>query len=90
MISLYEDFLDIGYKRKTQDKYTRENLEQALSDIQQKKWSVKNTAAQYHIPARILFLKLARSRCGAGRGRRTILTKEKESHLVTTILLFQK
>ena len=78
------------YQRKTQDKYTRENLEQALSDIQQKKLSVKNAAAQYHMPARTLFHRLAGNRCGARRGGKTILTKEEESHLVTTILLFQK
>ena len=78
------------YKRKTQEKYTRENLEQALSDIQQKKLAVKNAAAQYHIPVRTLFHRLAGNRCGAGRGKETILTKQEESHLVTPILLFQK
>ena len=51
---------------------------------------MKNAAAQYHIRARTLFHRLAGSQCGAGRGRKTILTKEEESYLVTTILLFQK
>ena len=78
------------YKRKTQDKYTKDDLEQALSDIQNKSLSVKNAAAQYHIPARTISHRLAGSRSGAGRGRKTIVTKEGESHLVTTILLFQK
>ena len=78
------------YKRKTQDKYTKDDLEQALSDIQNKRLSVKNAAAQYQIPARAIFYRLAGSRSDARRGRKTILTKEEESHLVTTILLFQK
>ena len=51
---------------------------------------MKSAAAKYHIPARTIFHRLAGSRSGAGRGRKTILTKEEESHLVTTILLFQK
>ena len=78
------------YKRKTQEKYAKDDLEQALSDIENKNLSVKNTAAQYHIPARTIFHRLAGSRSGAGRGRKNILTKEEESLLVTTILLFQK
>ena len=78
------------YKRKTQDKYTKDDLEQALSDIQNKRLSVKNAAAQYQIPARTIFYRLAGSRSDARHDRKTILTKEEESHLVTTILLFQK
>ena len=39
------------YKGKTQDKYTKDDLEQALSDIQNKNLSVKSAAAKYHIPA---------------------------------------
>ena len=78
------------YKRKTQDKYTKDDLEQALSDIQNKNLSMNNAAAKYHIPARTIFRRLAGNRSSAGRGRKAILPKEEESYLVTTILLFQK
>ena len=53
------------YKRKTQDKYTKNDLEQALSDIQNKRLFVKNAAAQYQIPARAIFYRLAGSRSDA-------------------------
>ncbi|CAF1921707.1 unnamed protein product [Rotaria magnacalcarata] len=78
------------YKRKTEDKYSRDDLEQALSDIRHKKLSIKSAAADYRIPIRTIFHRLAGSRTSAGRSRKTILTKEEESHLVTTIILFQK
>ncbi|CAF2137361.1 unnamed protein product [Rotaria magnacalcarata] len=77
------------YKRKTQDKYSKDDLELALLDIRNKKLSIKSAAAYYHIPTRTIFHRLAGSRTGAGRGRRTILTKEEE-YIVTTIILFQK
>ncbi|CAF4690407.1 unnamed protein product [Rotaria magnacalcarata] len=78
------------YKRKTQDKYSKDDLEQALSNIRNKKMFIKYTAAHYHIPTRIIFHRLAGSRTGAGRCRKNILTNEDESYLVTTIILFQK
>ncbi|CAF3021515.1 unnamed protein product [Rotaria socialis] len=73
------------YKRKTED-----NLKAALSLIENQKISVKTAASLYNIPSRTIFHRLARSRTGAKRGRKTILCKEEESHLVDTILLFPK
>ncbi|CAF4340522.1 unnamed protein product [Rotaria magnacalcarata] len=79
-----------AYKRKTQDKYSKDDLEQALSDIQNKRLSIKTAVAHYHIPTRTIFHRLAGSRTGTGSGGKKNLTKEEEFHLVTTIILFQK
>jgi hypothetical protein len=78
------------YKHKTQDKYSQDDLQRALLDIQENKLSVKSAAVQYQIPVRTIFHKLSRSRTDVGRGTKTLLTKEEESYLVHTILLFQE
>ncbi|CAF2918027.1 unnamed protein product [Rotaria sp. Silwood2] len=78
------------YKRKTEDKYTPEDLDKAVLEVREKKLSVKDAAAHYHIPIRTIFHKLSGNRSGVGRGTKTRLTKEEESYLVHTILLFQK
>jgi hypothetical protein len=78
------------YKRKTEDKYTSENLEKAVSEVKEKKLSVKDAAVHYNIPVRTIFHKLSGSRSGVGRGTKTLLTKEEELYLVHIILLFQK
>lgn len=78
------------YIRKTQDKYSQDDLERALSDVRDKKLSVKNAAIKYQIPIRTIHYRLSGSRTDAGRGAKTILTKEEESLLVRTILLFQQ
>ena len=78
------------YKRKTQDTYTPNDLERALSDIREKRLSVKTVAAQYQIPVRTIRYRLSGSRSSARRGSKTTLSKDEESLLVDTILLFQQ
>ena len=78
------------YKRKTENKYSREDLEKAILEIREKKISPKDAVTRYNIPIRAIYHGLSGSRSGAGRGSKTLLTKEEESYLVHTILLFQK
>ncbi|CAF2042064.1 unnamed protein product [Rotaria magnacalcarata] len=69
-----------AYKRKTQDKYSKDDLEQALSDIQNKRLSIKTAVAHYHIPTRTIFHRLAGSRTGTERWfahLNVVLTKDK-------------
>jgi hypothetical protein len=42
------------------------------------------------MPIRTIFHRVSKSRTGAGRGSKILLTKEEESHLVHTIFLFQQ
>ncbi|CAF1294572.1 unnamed protein product, partial [Rotaria sordida] len=78
------------YKRKTEPKYTKEDLQKSLCQIRDKNLSVADAAIHFNIPARTIYKKLSANQTSDRPGGKTILTKAEEELIVHTIILFQQ
>ena len=78
------------YIRKTQPKYSNEDLIKALNAIKHEKILPIDAAKRFGIPASTIYNRLSGRFTDVGRGVHTVLSKEEEIFLVHVIHTFQE
>ena len=78
------------YVRKTQSKYSNEDMSQALSAIRDENVLPIDAARRFGIPSSTIYNRLSGRFSNVGRGVQTILSKEEESFLVHVIKRYQE
>ncbi|CAG9565134.1 unnamed protein product [Danaus chrysippus] len=75
-----------NYKRKTETKYSLEDLKRAIVDVQTKKLSIGRAANNYSIPKTTIYDYLKKAPIKLPRtGRRPLFTDQQEKELVDYI-----
>ncbi len=78
------------YVRKTESKYSNDDMNNALSDVKKKKLSPIDAARAYNIPITTLCSRISGHRGSNSPGRSSILSIDEEEFLVYVIELFQE
>jgi hypothetical protein len=78
------------YIRKTVDRYSKDDIDRAISLVRDEKVAVCIAAQQLNILKRTSYNRLANTNGASGRVAKSILTKGEESMLIHTITVFQQ